>query len=114
MTLDARPEAGEGMVSGDVINTAARLQSAAPPGGILVGDQTYRATERAIEYAEHVAVEAKGKAAPVTVWLATAVVPRSGGTWRTLERRRSSAASASSRCSPTRSTASGARIVRSS
>ena len=70
VTLDARPEAGEGMVSGDVINTAARLQSAAPPGGILVGDQTYRATERAIEYAEHAAVVAKGKTAPVTVWLA--------------------------------------------
>ena len=33
VALEARPEAGEGMVSGDVINTAARLQSAAPPGG---------------------------------------------------------------------------------
>ena len=32
VALEARPEAGEGMVSGDVINTAARLQSAAPPG----------------------------------------------------------------------------------
>ena len=57
------------MVSGDVINTAARLQSAAEPGGILVGDQTYRATERSIDYAEHEPVRAKGKAEPVVAWL---------------------------------------------
>ena len=44
VALEARPESGEGMVSGDVINTAARLQSAAPPGGVLVGEQTYRST----------------------------------------------------------------------
>src|SRR6476469_3696000 len=36
VALDASPAAGEGMVSGDVINTCARLQSAAPPGGVLV------------------------------------------------------------------------------
>ena len=57
------------MVSGDVINTAARLQSAAPPGGVLVGEQTYRATTRAIDYAEHEPVRAKGKADPVVAWL---------------------------------------------
>ena len=49
VVLDARAELGEAMVSGDVINTCARLQSAAPPGGVLVGEQTHRATERAIE-----------------------------------------------------------------
>ena len=69
VSLEARPETGEGMVSGDVINTAARLQSAAEPGGILVGDQTYRATERSIDYAEHEPVRAKGKAEPVVAWL---------------------------------------------
>ena len=42
--LDARPEAGEGMASGDVVNTAARLQSAAPVNGILADETTYRAT----------------------------------------------------------------------
>ena len=72
VALEARPEAGEGMVSGDVINTAARLQSAAPPGGILVGEQTYRLTDRAIDYAEHDPVSAKGKAEPVPTWLAVA------------------------------------------
>ena len=49
VALDARPDAGEGMASGDVVNTAARLQSAAPTGAILVDETTYRATERAIE-----------------------------------------------------------------
>ena len=39
--LDARPEAGEGMASGDVVNTAARLQAAAPVNGILIDETTY-------------------------------------------------------------------------
>jgi class 3 adenylate cyclase/tetratricopeptide (TPR) repeat protein len=68
VSLGARPEAGEGMASGDVVNTAARLQSAAPENGILVDETTYRATERAIDYGEHGPVEAKGKAEPVPVW----------------------------------------------
>jgi tetratricopeptide (TPR) repeat protein len=66
--LGARPEAGEGMASGDVVNTAARLQSAAPVDGILVGEQTYRATKRVIEYRESEPIVAKGKAEPVRVW----------------------------------------------
>src|SRR5919197_1798464 len=49
VALGARPSEGEGMVAGDVVNTAARLQAAAPVDGILVGQTTYRATERAIE-----------------------------------------------------------------
>jgi class 3 adenylate cyclase/tetratricopeptide (TPR) repeat protein len=75
VTLDARPEAGEAMVAGDVMNTGARLQSAAPPGGVLVSDATYRATSRVVEYREHEPVVAKGKSEPVAVWLA--VAPRS-------------------------------------
>jgi class 3 adenylate cyclase/tetratricopeptide (TPR) repeat protein len=70
VALDARPERGEGIVSGDVVNTGARLQSAAPPGGILVGEHTFRATERAIEYEAHQPVAAKGKAEPVLAWRA--------------------------------------------
>ena len=70
VALEARPASGEGMVSGDVINTAARLQSAAPPGGVLVGEQTYRSTLRGIDYADHEPVSAKGKADPVAAWLA--------------------------------------------
>ena len=67
VALDARPDAGEGMASGDVVNTAARLQSAAPVNAILVDETTYRATERAIEYGDPQAIEAKGKAEPVPV-----------------------------------------------
>jgi class 3 adenylate cyclase/tetratricopeptide (TPR) repeat protein len=66
--LGARPESGEGMATGDVVNTASRLQSAAPTNGILVGEATYRATEERIEYREHDAVDAKGKEEPVPVW----------------------------------------------
>jgi class 3 adenylate cyclase/tetratricopeptide (TPR) repeat protein len=75
VTLDVSPDEGEGMVAGDVINTAARLQSAAPVDGILVGEQTYRATDRQIVYRELEPIEAKGKAAPVPVW--EALEPRS-------------------------------------
>ncbi len=75
VSLDAAPDEGEGMVAGDVVNTAARLQSAAPVDGILVGEQTYRATDRQIVYRAIEPVEAKGKAEPVPVW--EAVEPRS-------------------------------------
>ncbi len=70
VALDARPDLGEGVVSGDVINTGARLQSAASPGGILVGEHTYRATDRAIEYEAEEPVAAKGKAQPLMAWRA--------------------------------------------
>jgi class 3 adenylate cyclase len=68
VALGARPAEGEGMVSGDVVNTAARLQSSAPVNGIVVGEQTYRATRHTIEYREMDPVEAKGKAEPVKLW----------------------------------------------
>jgi class 3 adenylate cyclase/tetratricopeptide (TPR) repeat protein len=68
VALGANPSEGEGMASGDVVNTAARLQAAAPVNGILVGETTYRATERAIEYREAPPVTAKGKAEAVKVW----------------------------------------------
>jgi len=70
IALGARPEAGEGIASGDVVNTASRLQAAAPPGGILVDETTNRATERAIEYRDAASVLAKGKSEPVRVWQA--------------------------------------------
>src|SRR5947209_9420470 len=50
VSLGARPSEGEGMVSGDVVNVAARLQTAAPVNGILVGEVTHRATSQVIEY----------------------------------------------------------------
>ena len=75
VSLDSRPLQGEGMVAGDVVNTAARIQSAAPVNGVLVGETTYRATAHVIEYREASPIAAKGKAEPVVVW--EAVAPRS-------------------------------------
>ena len=79
VALDARAAEGESMVAGDVMNTAARIQSAAPVDGILVGDSTHRATERVIVYREHEPVEAKGKAEPVEVWEAVEALGRVAG-----------------------------------
>src|SRR6476620_4787255 len=78
VALGAIPAAGDAMVSGDVVNTAARLQSAAPVNGILVGEGTYRATSHVIDYREAPPVEAKGKAEPVQVWEALAARSRFG------------------------------------
>jgi class 3 adenylate cyclase len=66
--IGARPAEGEAMVAGDVVNTAARIQAAAPVNGVLVGETTYRATRDAIGYREAPPVQAKGKAEPVAVW----------------------------------------------
>src|SRR6476646_11885303 len=41
---------GEGMVAGDLVNTASRVQSVAEPGRVYVGESTRRATEQAIVY----------------------------------------------------------------
>jgi class 3 adenylate cyclase len=76
IALGARPLEGEGMASGDVVNTAARLQTAAPVNGILVGEGTYRATRDKISYREAAPVEAKGKAEPIPVWEAVAARSR--------------------------------------
>ena len=63
---------GEGVVAGDVVNTASRLQEAAPVNGILVGEETYRATRSVIRYEDAEPVVAKGKQEPVRVWRALA------------------------------------------
>ncbi len=76
--LEARAEHGEAMVAGDVVNTAARLQSAAPVGGVLVGHETYSATRSAIEFRPAPPVEAKGKAEPVRAWLALRAISPAG------------------------------------
>jgi class 3 adenylate cyclase len=68
VALDADPAAGEAFVSGDVVNTTARLQNAAPVNGILVGEATWRATRHVVDYRDADAVDAKGKSQPVPVW----------------------------------------------
>src|SRR5690242_12565125 len=70
VSVSANPAQGEGIVAGDVVNTAARLQAAAPVNGILVGEETYHATRTAISYEQLEPVLAKGKERPVPVWRA--------------------------------------------
>jgi tetratricopeptide (TPR) repeat protein len=78
VSLGARPERGEGIVTGDVVNTAARLQSSAPVGSSIVDEATMHATERAISYEPHENVEAKGKARPIRTWRAVEARSRVG------------------------------------
>jgi class 3 adenylate cyclase/tetratricopeptide (TPR) repeat protein len=68
VNLNARPEQGEQLAAGDVLNTASRLQSMASPDGILVDEATHRLTEQVIEHREAQPVVAKGKTNPVAVW----------------------------------------------
>ena len=70
---------GQGMVAGDLVNTASRVQSVAPAGAVLVGEATQRAASKAIVFepaGEHVL---KGKASPVPAWRAVRVVSERGG-----------------------------------
>ena len=67
------------IVTGDAVNTAARLQQVAPPGAIVVGPFTYAATRDVVEYEELPAAVLKGKALPVAAWRAVAVKARRGG-----------------------------------
>jgi class 3 adenylate cyclase/tetratricopeptide (TPR) repeat protein len=76
--LAARPGRGEGMAAGDVVNTAARLQAAAPVNGVLVGERTYLRTRGVIEYRPGAPVAAKGKRDPVPAWEAVAARARLG------------------------------------
>ena len=70
---------GEGMVVGDVVNTASRLQGAAEPGTVVVGEGTFRAASRAISFEPVGELTLKGKAGPVAAWRATRVVAERGG-----------------------------------
>ena len=78
VALDARSSEGEGMAWGDVMNTAQRLQSAAPIDAILVDEATYLATRGAIRYGAAEPINARGKARPIVVWQALAPVARPG------------------------------------
>jgi len=67
------------MVTGDPVNTAARLQSVAAAGSIVVGPGTYAATREVVEYEEIEPLELKGKQLPVPAWRAVRVKARRGG-----------------------------------
>jgi class 3 adenylate cyclase/predicted ATPase len=70
---------GEGMVAGDLVNTASRIQTAAEPGSVLVGEVTRRTTGQAIVYESAGEHALKGKSEPVALWRALRVVSGVGG-----------------------------------
>ena len=72
--------AGQGMVAGDLVNAASRVQAAAEPSTVLVGESTRRATESSIAYEDAGAHELKGKAETMPLWRALRVTAlRAGG-----------------------------------
>ena len=73
---------GQGMVAGDLVNTASRVQAGAAAGTVLVGEATRRSTDAAITYEQAGAPELKGKTAPVQVWRAMRVVAGRRGAGR--------------------------------
>jgi len=76
--LGVEPGSGQGILVGDAVNTASRLQRAAPPMGVVVGGPTHALTEGVFEYEPLAALALKGKAAPEAVWLAKAPRSRMG------------------------------------
>ncbi len=76
--LGNRPESGEGIVVGDVVNTASRLQGAAPVNGVVVGGGTHAATRAVFDYRPLQPATLKGKADPVPIFQAIAARARFG------------------------------------
>ena len=72
----------QGMVAGDLVNTASRLQSVAPAGAVLVGEATQRAASMAVVFEPAGEQVLKGKEAPVAAWRAVRVVAQRGGVGR--------------------------------
>lgn len=77
VALDGDEPDREGII-GDVVNTASRLESVAPPGGVVVDERTYLATRSVITYDDLDAVTVKGKTAPIPIWLASGTRSRFG------------------------------------
>jgi class 3 adenylate cyclase/predicted ATPase len=72
----------EGMVAGDVVNTASRVQSVAEAGCVLVDEATHRLTASAVRFADPVEHRLKGKAEPQRLWRAVRVISARGGSQR--------------------------------
>jgi class 3 adenylate cyclase/tetratricopeptide (TPR) repeat protein len=78
VALGAHPERGEGFVTGDVVNTASRLQGIAPINGVAVSEPTFRQTARVFTFARLEPVTVKGKSEPLQVWQPLAARARFG------------------------------------
>ncbi len=80
VTLGAQ---NQGLVAGDLVNTASRLQALAEPGTVLVGDATVQAAGGAIVFESAGSFEVKGRTAPIVAHRALRVVGKRGGVGRT-------------------------------
>ena len=83
--LDVDPSSGEGFLTGDAVNVSARLQSAAPPMAVAVGEATHAATEKVFAFDACHPVSLKGKSQPLRAWLATAPLARTGSELRSFK-----------------------------
>ncbi|MEU6203638.1 adenylate/guanylate cyclase domain-containing protein [Micromonospora musae] len=73
--LSATRDGGQAFVTGDVVNTASRLQSLAPSGGVVVDEATWSATRHELEYADRPPVTLRGRSAVSRIWLAVRAKP---------------------------------------
>ena len=80
--LGVDPASGEGFLTGDAVNVAARLQSAAPAMAVAVGESTHAATEKVFAFDVCHPVALKGKSRPLRAWIATAPKVRTGADLR--------------------------------
>ncbi|MEH0937368.1 ATP-binding protein [Micromonospora psammae] len=74
--LSATRDGGQAFVTGDVVNTASRLQALAPPGGVVVDESTWSATRHEMEYVDRPPVTLRGRSAVSRLWLAVRARPR--------------------------------------
>ena len=79
------PATGQTLVTGDTVNTAARLEAAAPPGEILIGAVTWRLVRGDVEAVAVEPLTLKGKAEPVPAWQVTSVGGRGDSGRRRLD-----------------------------
>ena len=80
--LGVDPSSGQGFLTGDAVNVAARLQSAAPPMAVAVGEATHAATEKIFSFDACHPVTLKGKSKPLAAWIANASLARTGSELR--------------------------------
>jgi len=73
--LNANVERGESFATGDVLNTASRLQHEAPVGGVVVGERTYRSASQAFDWEPLDPVSVRGKSTPISIWRVLGIRP---------------------------------------
>jgi class 3 adenylate cyclase/tetratricopeptide (TPR) repeat protein len=78
VVVGAQPEHGESLITGDVVNTAYRLQGVAPVNGVAVSEVTYRQTERLFDFVRLEPARVQGEAEPLAVWQPLAARARIG------------------------------------